>query len=184
MPWRRARPTPARSAGPLRIVAVGAVTPPVLDRAAAVTREVLHFDAQAQAAHLDPAPFLDPARRQYRADVLLGTLRALAAPGERVLGITAVDLCLPVLTYVYGFAELGGIAACVSVHRLDPRFGGSPEDPGLLLERLEKEVLHEVGHLLGLTHCRDRRCVMASAHDVGEIDLEEPGFCSSCATRL
>lgn len=101
-----------------------------------------------------------------------------------MLGLTALDLCLPVLTYVFGFAELGGAAAVVSVHRLDPRFSGAAEDPGLMLERLEKEALHELGHVLGLTHCSDRRCVMASAHDVGEVDLEDPRFCAVCRSRF
>ncbi len=186
MPWAKlagptARPSPA---GPLRIVPIGAVTPPVLERAAAVAREVIGFSPGRAASPVDPAPFLDAGRRQYRADLILATLRGLAAPGEKVLGLADVDLCLPVLTYVFGFAELGGVAALVSGRRLDPRFSGAPEDPGLMLERLEKEVLHELGHLRGLTHCPDRRCAMASAHDVGEIDLEEPRFCSACRGRL
>jgi archaemetzincin len=168
----------------LRIVPVGAVTPPVLERAAAVAREVLGFSPLAPSPALDPAPLLDATRRQYRADLLLAALRAAVRPPEKVLGLTALDLCLPVLTYVFGFAELGGAAAVVSVHRLDPRFSGRADDPGLMLERLEKEVLHELGHLFGLTHCGDRRCVMASAHDVGEIDIEEPTFCRDCRAQI
>ena len=170
--------------GPLRIRAIGAVTPPVLERAAAISRELLGFAPAIEDGHIDPAPFLDASRRQYRADLALSALRGSGRPGERVLGVTALDLCLPVLTYVFGFAELGGIAAVVSVHRLDPRFYGSPEDPGVMLERLEKEVVHELGHVCGLTHCADRRCVMASAHDVGEIDIEDPGLCAECRSKL
>lgn len=181
----RSGPRPAGPhPGPLRVVAVGAVPPPVLERAAAIAHEVTGFAVRPSADPLDPAPFLDPARRQYRADLLLASLRGMAAGDERVLGVTALDLCLPVLTYVFGFAELSGIAATVSVHRLDPRFDGRGEDPGLMLERLEKETLHELGHLLGLTHCSDRRCVMASAHDTGEIDLEDPSYCRACRERL
>ncbi len=172
------------AAGPrLAIVAVGAVEPPVLERAAAVAHEVLGY-APVTGTPLDPGPFLDARRRQYRADQILAALRAQDAESRAVLGITAVDLCLPVLTYVFGFAELGGRAALVSVARLDPRFSGQPDDRGLLLERLEKEVLHELGHVRTLTHCRDRRCVMCSSHDVGEIDIEDPGFCAACRARL
>lgn len=186
MPIRGTRGAPARSApsSVLRIVPVGGVTPPVLERAAAVAREVLGFAPSPPAEPLDPAPFLDAGRRQYRADLLLAALRRDVAPPEKVLGLTALDLFLPVLTYVFGFAELGGVAAVVSVHRLSPLFAGGPDDPGLTLERLEKEALHELGHLHNLTHCSDRRCLMASAHDVGEIDLEEADFCLSCRARL
>lgn len=181
VPRSPARTGPLR--GALRLVAIGAVAPPVVERAAAVAREVLGFEPVPEDGPLDPAPFLDAVRRQYRADQVIATLRARVPAGEHVLGLTALDLCLPVLTYVFGFAELGGTASVVSMHRLDPRFHGLPEDPGLMLERLEKEVLHELGHLCGLTHCADRRCVMASAHDVGEIDVEEPGLCASCRGR-
>ncbi len=187
MAFGRARPAPRRAPsrpGPLRVLAVGAVEPGVLERAAAVLHQVAGFEVVLDGTALDAGAFLDATRRQYRADLVLGALRRLAAPGERILGVTAVDLCLPVLTYVFGYAELSGVAGVVSAHRLDPRFHGDADDPGLALERLEKEALHEAGHLLGLTHCADRLCVMASAHDVGEIDLEEPGYCGACAARL
>ena len=186
MAFRRSCGPPLRQSAPraLRIVAVGAVAPPLVERAAAMAREVLWFAPTLVATPADPTPFLDATRGQYRADLMLVALRQAAAPGERVLGITALDLCLPVLTFVYGFAELRGVAAVVSAHRLDPRFVGARRDHGLMLERLEKEVLHELGHLSGLTHCADRHCVMASAHDVGEIDLEEPSYCPDCRSRL
>lgn len=163
---------------------VGALVPPALERAAAVAREVLGFQPRTADVHLDPISEIDLARRQYRADRLLSKLRERAADGERVLGLTSVDLFLPVLTYVFGVAELRGVAALVSLHRLDPRFYGESEDMGLTLERLEKEVLHELGHLLGLTHCRDRACAMASAHDPGEIDIEEPDLCPRCRAEM
>ncbi len=178
--FRGSRRGPPAPAGPLRIVSVGAVAPPVLERAAAVSREVLGFTPLPFESGLDPAPFLDAARRQYRADTLITALRTATPAGQRVLGLTAVDLCLPVLTYVYGFADLGGTAALVSTQRLNPRFDGDPDDAGLMLERLEKEVLHELGHVRHLVHCRDRRCVMASSHDAGEIDIKEPAFCDEC----
>lgn len=166
---------------PLRVVAIGSVQPDLLERAASIGREVLGFAPYISVQTIPPGPFLDPRRQQYRADRLLADIKRLAQqPQEVVLGLTSVDLFLPVLTFVFGCAELGGNAALMSTHRLDPRFDGRPHDPGLMLERAEKEILHELGHVLGLTHCGDRTCVMASAHDTGEIDLEEPAFCRSC----
>lgn len=170
---------------PLAVVAVGSVAPNVAERAASVCREVLGFSSRHASACLDPVPFFDPRRRQYRADQILAGLKTLAVqPHEVVLGLTDCDLFLPILTFVFGCAELAGNAAVVSVHRLDPRFYGEEPDPGLILERTEKEVLHELGHVLGLTHCRDRRCVMAGAHEVGMVDLEDPVFCANCRRTM
>lgn len=178
-----------RARGPcsqlLSVVAVGAVGPDVLERAVSVSREVLGFGSHHGAACIDPSPFFDTRRRQYRADQILGALKTLARdPHEVVLGLTDCDLFLPVLTFVFGCAELAGQSALVSSHRLDPRFDGESPDPGLILERAEKEILHELGHVLGLTHCADRRCVMAGAHDVGMVDLEDPSFCRSCRQTM
>ncbi|MCU0230065.1 MAG: archaemetzincin [Acidobacteria bacterium] len=170
---------------PLRVVAIGTVPPDVMERSAAVAREVLGFASYVSAQSVLPDPFIDPRRQQYRADRLLADIKGLVRQEhEVVLGLTSVDLFLPVLTFVFGCAELGGRAALMSVHRLDPRFSGFPNDPGVTLERAEKEVLHELGHVLGLTHCPDRACVMASAHDVGEIDVEEPSFCRGCRALI
>ncbi|MBP7149593.1 MAG: archaemetzincin family Zn-dependent metalloprotease [Acidobacteria bacterium] len=165
----------------LLVVPVGALPPHLVERAVAVAHQVLGFSAAPSAAIVSPDPYLDARRRQYRADQLMAALKPLAQPpGTTVLGLTTVDLFLPVLTYVFGFAELGGTVALVSTHRLDPQFDGRPADPGLTLERAEKEILHELGHVLGLRHCPDRRCVMASAHDTADVDLEEPSFCRTC----
>ena len=170
---------------PLRVVAIGTVPPDVMERAAAVAREVLGFASYISTQTVPPDPFLDPRRQQYRADRLLADIKGLVRQEhEVVLGLTGVDLFLPVLTFVFGSAELAGKAAVMSVHRLDPRYNGFPDDPGITLERAEKEVLHELGHVLGLTHCPNRACVMASAHDIGEIDIEEPSFCRDCRTLI
>jgi predicted Zn-dependent protease len=50
----------------------------------------------------------------------------------------------------------------------------------LLWDRLVKESVHELGHVLGLRHCPDWRCVMASTHDVERLDLKGEEYCPSC----
>ena len=71
-----------------------------------------------------------------------------------MLGVTDRDLFIPILTYVFGEAQLGGRAAVVSTARLveDVELFG----PQLLVERLAKEAVHEVGHAFGLLHCATR----------------------------
>lgn len=102
----------------------------------------------------------------------------------RVLGVTEADLYIPILTYVFGEAQLGGRCALVSLHRLHQEFYGLPTDPQLLALRLLKESLHELGHTLRLRHCSDYRCVMSSSHAVENIDLKLAEFCPACATVL
>jgi archaemetzincin len=127
----------------------------------------------------------DASRSQYDATALLGQVRARArAAGERCVAVVSVDLFIPVLTYVFGQAMLGGEAGIVSIRRLDEAFYGMAADPARLRERLEKELLHEIGHQLGLYHCHQFECVMRSSTEVEEIDLKRAWFCEACAGKL
>ena len=103
-------------------------------------------------------------------------------PGSRgrLLGVAAVDLYIPILTFVFGEAQMGGPCAVVSAHRLRQEFYGLQPDPELFRQRIIKEAVHEVGHTLNLTHCEDYRCVMASSHAVEWIDIKEGTLCAAC----
>ena len=63
------------------------------------------------------------------------------------------------------------------------QFYGLPHDSELLVDRLVKESVHEVGHTFDLTHCEDYSCAMAPSHAVEWIDLKEATLCSSCQAR-
>ncbi len=124
----------------------------------------------------------DPSRGQYNSTVLLQLLLRdpTSDPAARVLGVTSVDLFIPVLTYVFGEAQVEGRAAVVSSFRLRSEAYGLPRDERLLAERLEKEAVHELGHTFGLVHCHDPGCVMHAATYVEEIDLRPVTFCERC----
>jgi archaemetzincin len=124
----------------------------------------------------------NPPRGQYHStEILKRLLQDPRAESWRILGVTDVDLYIPILTFVFGEAQLGGNAALVSTHRLRPEFYGMPRDPELLHQRLVKEALHELGHTLGLRHCPDYVCVMSASHSADRIDLKEADFCLDCA---
>jgi archaemetzincin len=101
-----------------------------------------------------------------------------------MLGVAEVDLYIPILTFVFGEAQMGGPCALISAHRLRQEFYGLPADPDTLYQRLLKEAVHEVGHTLELTHCEDYQCAMAPSHAVEWIDLKESSLCSSCLSRV
>lgn len=102
----------------------------------------------------------------------------------RMLGIGMVDMYIPILTFVFGEAQMGGPCAVVSAHRLRQEFYGLPTDSELFRQRLIKEAVHEVGHTLNLSHCDDYRCVMASSDAVEWIDLKESALCGACHAAL
>ncbi|MBI4429387.1 MAG: hypothetical protein HY562_09750, partial [Ignavibacteriales bacterium] len=103
---------------------------------------------------------------------------------SKILCITALDLFVPVLTFVFGEAQLDGSAAIVSSHRLDESFYGLPKNQEILEHRLLKEAVHELGHTYGLVHCHDYECVMHSSTSVEEIDVKGTTFCTRCNQQL
>lgn len=127
----------------------------------------------------------DAARDQYASRAVIAALLAGYAPGaERVLGITGLDLFVPVLTYVFGEAQFEGPVALVSSCRLANEFYGIAANAETLQERVEKEAVHELGHTFGLIHCRDGLCVMRSSTYAEDIDLKNVDFCDACARHL
>ena len=134
---------------------------------------------------LDPAFAYHAERQQYHSTELLARLEKYTRPQAwRVLGVTEADLYIPILTFVFGEAQMGGRCAVVSTHRLHQELYGLPADDGLLQERLLKEAVHELGHTLGLAHCQDYGCVMAPSHGVEWIDIKGSGFCAECRLRF
>lgn len=127
----------------------------------------------------------DESRGQYNSRILLAQLLQDTPPEcSRVLGVVGVDLFIPVLTYVFGEAQLGGRAAIVSLHRLDDELYGLPPRPARLFQRLQKEAVHELGHTFDLVHCHQDRCVMVSSTYVEQIDLKSDRFCASCSAAV
>lgn len=127
----------------------------------------------------------DPIRNQINSTWILSRLLDSHPDGvDKVLGVTEQDLYVPVLTYVFGEAELGGRAAVVSAHRFNNELYGLPASPKKMRDRLITESLHELGHTCGLTHCPSADCVMRASTYAEEIDFKPARFCSSCADRL
>ena len=69
----------------------------------------------------------DAGRRQYGSIPVLETLvRRFPEDALKLLAVTERDLFIPVLTFVYGHAQLGGRAAMISLARLRQEFHGLP----------------------------------------------------------
>lgn len=160
----------------------------LLDALAAGLARVFRVSCPVSEEPLDASFAFDAVRNQYYATALLQRLQSPPLlPAEettRLLGVTGFDLYVPVLTFVFGEAQLVGRCAVVSFHRLREEFYGLPANPDLLRDRLLKEAVHELGHTFGLRHCADWRCVMASNHAVERLDLKTSGFCPACQQQI
>ncbi len=145
--------------------------------AAAFDRPVLPWHAPERPRHA-----FDPRRRQHASGAILRWLVEAGPHEGKVLGVTDRDLFIPILTYVFGEAQLGGKAAVVSTARLleDVELFGRR----LLVERLAKEAVHEVGHAFGLVHCGTPGCVMSRSPAVREVDEKTSQLCAECRARL
>ncbi|MBW2091663.1 MAG: archaemetzincin family Zn-dependent metalloprotease, partial [Deltaproteobacteria bacterium] len=120
----------------------------------------------------------DSSRQQYLAKAILNDLVKNAPRGcKRIVGLTDVDLFIPILTYVYGEAMLPGRAAVISTYHLAGKHSDSPVPFDTLADRVVKEVVHELGHTFNLVHCDDKNCVMSFAHQLEHVDQKSVRFC-------
>jgi archaemetzincin len=170
---------------PIHVAWVGDRAPPWSDALVSGVADAFPNPIDAAAIPVDLKPCLEPSRQQHHATLVLAALlRHRPEAGAKLLGIVPVDLFIPVLTFVFGQAQLDGPSAVVSTYRLRSEFYGLPADEGLLVERAIKECVHELGHAFGLVHCRHYRCVMHASTAVDEVDVKGATLCGACTAVL
>jgi archaemetzincin len=148
-------------------------------------QENLPYSFEFLHADIDLNLFYSEERNQYHSTLLLSKILDLLPPdGMKIVGITHVDIFIPILTFLFGEAQLNGKGALISTYRLKNRFYGLPDDHSLLYSRTLKEITHELGHTFGLVHCPNYTCVMNSSTYVEDIDLKQEKFCQTCRQKL
>jgi archaemetzincin len=169
----------------LQLLPIGVVDARLLEWLGQALREKFRVPSEILSPSLDPSFALHAERQQYHSSEILSKMQSYITSNTwRLVGITAFDLYIPILTFVFGEAQLGGSGAVVSYHRLQQEFYGLPPDSDLLANRLLIEAVHELGHTLRLTHCHDYQCAMAPSHAVEWIDIKDSGFCEDCLSRV
>lgn len=123
-------------------------------------------------------------RDQFHSTAILAKLTDNAPGGIfKILALTHADLFIPILTHVYGEAELGGTSCIVSTFRLCD--GISPtNDRNRYLDRILKECAHELGHTFDLRHCKDNQCLMHYCRSISDVDGKMNQFCRYCKVML
>jgi len=168
----------------LQLLPVGVVNIQLLEWLGQALYEKFRVPTEILSPALDPSFALHAERQQYHSSEILAAMQKhVNGSTWRLLGVTRLDLYIPILTFVFGEAQLEGKGAVVSYHRLRQEFYGLSEDMDVLANRLLVESVHELGHTLRLAHCHDYNCVMAPSHAVEWIDIKDSGFCEGCRTR-
>jgi len=123
-------------------------------------------------------------RDQYHSTAILEKLTALSPPHVvKVLGIAQVDLFIPILTHVFGEAQLGGTSSIISTYRL--KEGLSPlGSESSLASRILKEAIHELGHTFKLRHCREKSCIMHYCRGIADVDSKSRHLCRYCSVLI
>ncbi len=123
-----------------------------------------------------PAESYNPNRKQYDPLQIAKKIATIESVHDDVrLGIVDVDIYARGLNFIFGLASRLHLIGIVSLYRL------AGEN---IRERLAKEVIHEMGHLLGLNHCRDSRCVMHFSNTLDDTDKKEKNLCGKCRSKL
>jgi archaemetzincin len=127
----------------------------------------------------------DLSRKQYNGNELLKVVdQRFGSDTTKTLGLFNIDLFIPILTYIFGQAFLNGRCGIASIYRLSNERYGIKKDQAVFIDRIRKEVIHELGHTFGLIHCSNPTCVMRSSTYVEDIDQKNHLLCSKCHEEL
>ncbi len=134
-----------------------------------------------------PMKCFDWDRVQYNAGCIAKYLRDLfqvigVVESSLIIGIGYLDGYEYGYNFVFGEAVREYNVAVVFTKRLKPEFYGEQASYDLYYERLVKEILHELGHLLNLGHCSNH-CVMRFSNSVREVDEKPKTYCDECGVK-
>lgn len=166
----------------LRILPLGNISEEILKLATNVLIKTYSLKVETTTGIDIPKGCYNSSRSQYLAEKILEVMKRKFEDG--VFGICNVDLYAEGLNFIFGQAELSGRVAIISTCRLNPEFYGLRFNKKLFFERIEKESIHEIGHMLGLTHCNDKSCVMSFSNSILEVDRKSKKLCEKCKLNL
>jgi len=166
----------------IKIVPLGEVPKDILEKVREELKVPFHMVGEITQIEKLPKSAYNQFRNQYHSSMILDFLEKHYE--GRVFSITKEDTYTEGLNFVFGQAKIKGRVAVVSVCRLDPKFFHKPEDKELFERRVVKEAIHEVGHILGLTHCNNKGCVMTFSNTIGDVDKKTQNLCDMCNMQV
>jgi len=89
------------------------------------------------------------------------------------------------LIFLYGEAHLRHNCAIVSSYYLKSKPISLQEHNTIIQNRIIKEVIHEIGHIiLGPIHCVNNCCVMSHSKNLRDVDKKSLYLCNECSVKL
>ena len=163
---------------------IGEFETELLDRVRSQVNRIFGYETETVPLLQGVGFALDSDRSQYHSTPILEKLDTIAPlRAIKVLAITKVDLFIPILTHVYGEAQLGGRACIISTHRLEE--GLTPMSAQkTFFGRVVKEAVHELGHTFKLRHCHDTICIMHYSRSVRDVDQKSDQLCRYCRVLI
>jgi archaemetzincin len=169
----------------IQIIPIGPVPREDLLAAAATTRRVFGVEAVVMPTIPVPTRAYRDSRKQYDADAVLDVLfDRLSLDVCRVVGVTEVDLFAESRNFVFGYAHMRDRVAVFSTCRLKDSFWGRRETPAAYRQRIDKALVHELGHTFHAPHCTEAECVMRQVEHLWQLDELAHDLCASCAERI
>ena len=146
------------------------------------------FHASVNIAQTIKAPefAFDKQRNQWKSNDILQWLLNKYKPNieTKILAICNIDAYSNKLNFVFGEAYFNGRVATIYLARLRHEFYGLRSADESLFERVVKEAGHELGHTLGLDHCKNVKCVMYFSNSLYDTDVKGSNFCERCQRYL
>ncbi len=173
----------------VRVVPIGRISGKFVSEVCGEVGEFINARFKILAGMETPRIAWNQMRRQYDAARIIG---ALSKNREAVfiekdmptLGITEDDIYYNGLNFVFGVEEPQTSCLLVSTARLKPEFYKEHSNAFVLRDRAVKEVMHEIGHHIGLDHCIHNFCVMSFSPSARDVDAKQKDFCKGCRIKL
>ncbi|MFP4175409.1 MAG: archaemetzincin family Zn-dependent metalloprotease [Halobacteriales archaeon] len=167
------------------LVPVGDLEGGVVETSRDVLRERYGAEVVVRSSVPVPDGAYDRTSGQYNAERIISVAERVGH-GDKNLAVTDVDIFYRQRNFVFGLAYLDGKGCVVSTNRLRMTADGGrvDDDEETFFDRVRKEVVHEVGHTLGLRHCDKDTCVMSFSPTVREVDQKYERPCRVCSREV
>ncbi|MGA8282962.1 MAG: archaemetzincin family Zn-dependent metalloprotease [Desulfobacterales bacterium] len=174
----------SRPAYSILVAPIGEIEPALCELIRCRIEDIYGLRSEVQPILKDVDFAYNPERRQYHSTPILAQLAASSpVRALKLVAITQADLFIPILTHVYGEAQLGGKAAIISTYRLMNDNPAAGSDDSLQI-RAAKEAIHELGHTFKLRHCPEHSCIMHYCRSIKDVDRKSNQLCRHCKVML
>jgi archaemetzincin len=173
----------------VRVVPIGRISGKFIAEICGEVEGLMNVRFKTLAGLETPAIAWNQMRRQHDAGRIISVLSrnseaVFIGKDMPTLGIMEDDIYYNGLNFVFGIEEPQTSCLLVSIARLKPEFYKERPNGAVLKDRVVKEVIHEIGHHIGLDHCIHPFCVMSFSPSARDVDAKQKDFCKGCRIKL